>query len=159
MLRPKLAALNPRMKFLPLLLFASLACSSASAPSRDWQIEIKTDGGFTGRGVGSVTVTADMVAAKDFQRPCDREPSEEERERFARLVVAADPERWQESYRRKENPGYADQIRYTLRLVRGEDERSVFWYDETMPQLPKDLRALHDAAWTARRRAIEECGK
>ncbi|HEX9984545.1 MAG TPA: hypothetical protein VGF69_14890 [Thermoanaerobaculia bacterium] len=84
------------------------------------RLTITTDGGFTGRGIGSVTID-------------DPESREELREALAN----ARPETWQPEYA----AGGADLVRYTLTL----DGVSVTWVETAV--IPDDLRRLFTAAW------------
>lgn len=145
-------------RFIALLAIAFASCNTASTMSRDWRIEVKTDGGFTGRGLGTVAVTFDSVEAADLARSCNGAPSEKEREDLQREVSRATPASWKREYVRPENPyGYADQIRYTLTLTRGGETRSTSWYDETREQLPSDAAELFEGAWRIRDRVVKNC--
>jgi len=84
------------------------------------QITITTDGGFTGRGIGSIDVDDASSAA------------------LARAVASARPEQWQRDY--PVSIG-ADMVRYTLTM----GDTIVSW--EEGAEIPEDLRAVFDAAW------------
>lgn len=85
-------------------------------------IEITSEGGFTGRGVGAVRI---------------EDPLPED---VARAVASARPETWKRSY---EVTRGADLVRYTLRM----DDVVVSWV--TTAEIPEDLRELFEAVWRA----------
>lgn len=87
-------------------------------------VAITTDGGFTGRGIGGVTL--------DDPLPED----------VARAVANAHPEEWQREYPVDRG---ADLVRYTLTL----GDVTTSWI--TGARIPEDLQALFDAAWRSRR--------
>lgn len=86
------------------------------------KITITTDGGFTGRGIGSASVDEDATP------------------QIARAVAEARPDAWRDDYPSRG----ADQVRYTL-TFRG---RVVSFVDGA--ELPRDLRALFECVWNAR---------
>lgn len=99
-----------------------------------WRIEITTEGGFTGRGLGNATVTSDEASGE-----------------IARAVDAARPERWRAEYAEPGDPrGYADQVKYRLTLRRGASSHSSSWFDGSARLCPRDLADLFDAAWATR---------
>lgn len=83
------------------------------------RITITTDGGFTGRGVGSATVES------------------EGDDELRRILDACEPASWRREYAA---PG-ADLVRYTLTA----GAHSVTWSDGA--GIPDDLRALVAAVW------------
>jgi hypothetical protein len=88
------------------------------------RIDITTDGGFTGRGIGSVSIDSD------------------EADDVARALAAARPSTWQREYRGRGNGN--DVVNYTMTF----GETTVSW-NETA-QVPEDQRALFDAVWAMR---------
>jgi hypothetical protein len=119
---------------MPLLLSLSLSlfsCKTASV-TEPWHIEITTDGGFTGRGVGSAA--ADSDHASDALR---------------RAVAESKPQRWARDYVNANMPhGAPDEVHYTLTLTAGDHEYVTSWRD-TAPR-PRDLRDVADLVWVAR---------
>ena len=83
------------------------------------KVMITTDGGFTGRGVGSVSVESDVDA------------------RVREAVRNARPETWQREYLSRG----ADLVTYTLTL----GEHTTSW--QTGAEIPKDLAELFEAVW------------
>ena len=85
-------------------------------------VMITTDGGFTGRGVGSVSVDSDVDA------------------RVREAVRNAQPSAWKREYAARG----ADLVTYTLTL----GEHTTSW--QTGAEIPKDLEELFDAVWGLR---------
>jgi hypothetical protein len=146
------------------LLLALYSCqtsgpmTSNSNATDEWQVELATDGGITGRGNGTVTIERAQGTAKFGERTCRAALTDREREDVGKAVRAAEPERWRDKYIRADNPhGYADQIRYTVTLRRDGASYSAWWYDETRSEIPPDLAALHDLAAKVRYRLLTEC--
>lgn len=128
--RPLIAAM--------LVAMALASCHTARTMTSDWSIDVSTQGGIAGRGLGSVSLSS---KGADFPN----------RDAVARAVDAAAPEKWKSSYAVPGNPrGYADQILYKLTLTRGGQTYSTWWYDESRPLLPPDLGALFDVVWNER---------
>ena len=110
----------------------ALACNTVANVPEPWSLQVTSDGGFTGRGVGTITTDSDHAS-----------------EALRRAVAASKPERWEREYTHPDAPnGYADEVRYTLTLTSGDHKYVVSWR-ETAPR-PKDLRAIHDAARAAK---------
>lgn len=86
------------------------------------RIEITTDGGFTGRGVGSASVDSD------------------EHEDVARALANARPGEWRDDYPARGG----DLVRYTMTV----GDRSVSWM--TGAALPRDLEELFEVVWELR---------
>jgi len=157
------------MKMMTLAFFLMLlGCDSTTAPRAattaepamrgDWRVEVATEGGITGKGLGSVDITPPSVSARDFARSCNGTLDDHEQARLASAAGTAKPAGWKSEYVRPENPhGYADQIRYTLTLTRGQEKHSTSWYEETRAQLPPDAASLYDEAWKARARVVASC--
>ena len=129
------------------LLLASCNTAAVNAPI---QLAISTDGGFTGRGNGSVSIRDLTVHASTLgNSSCSGELTTAERSELAAAVADAKPEFWKHDYTPASNPhGNADQIRYTLEL----NGRSVTWIDESRASLPADLARINDLAWRVRDR-------
>ena len=106
-------------------------------------LTIKTDGGFTGRGVGQLSidgrkVTTERCAGTITRAECDR---------IDAAIAEAKKLKWRESY----GQAHPDAVQWTLEI----DDRKASWYDGN--DLPKELQALRDAAWKVRGRVISEC--
>jgi hypothetical protein len=110
----------------------TLACNTAASVTEPWHIEIASEGGFTGRGVGKVLADSDHAS-----------------ERLRQAVADAKPEQWAHEYTDPKAPhGHPDEIRYTLTLKTGDHEHVTSWYETAT--LPHDLRAIVDAARSAK---------
>jgi hypothetical protein len=129
------------------LLLASCNTAAVTAPI---DLTISTEGGFTGRGVGSISIRDGAVDAGTLGTArCTGELTADERGALARALAAAHSDQWKRDYTPSSNPnGYADQVRYTLTL----NGRTVSWTDESRDALPSDLIAIHDLAWSVRDR-------
>ena len=127
-------------RFISVVLMAMTltACADAAQAARGWRIEITTDGGITGRGLGNATITRESIAQ------CDHAA-------FDRALRAAKPSAWKRGYRQSSNPrGYADQILTTMTLTIGEKSHTTSWYTGARDLVPPDAIALFEAAWPLR---------
>lgn len=136
-----------------------------SAPRPVWKLEIETDGGLTGRGVGNIRIDSDGRAhATTGADDCARTLLANRVGQVNRMVTRAMPAGWRKAYARADNPrGAADQVRYTLRLTTGGGKGAkvyeTYWYDETQGELPSDLRALVAAARASRDELLASCAR
>jgi hypothetical protein len=135
------------------LLFA--ACNTAdsmTATPPDWDLGITTDGGFTGRGAGSVAIKSagSVVEGTTLAGRCGGGTlTGAERDELQRLVAAARIEAWRDI---PPPPRGADMIRYTLTLRRGNDTKSISWTGEDVAPLPGDAASLFETGWRIRTR-------
>lgn|GEM_PF-784889 len=146
---------------------ASNGVSSSSMPSEStsarkqesWSIEITTDGGLTGKGLGSVTIDSrGHVGAADLSRRCDGSLTTTESAALTTGVASATPGSWKTSYADPATPhGHPDEIHYSLSLARGGESYATAWYGEQGSALPADLITLRDAAWQVRSRVVATC--
>jgi hypothetical protein len=132
-----------------LLAFALVSCntaapmtSAAAAPTVP-RIEITTDGGFAGRGLGSIVIDGTSIAAKDLSRTCHGELTAQEEETLARAAAAFKPSD-------HSAPAHPDQIGYTLKA----GEQSMSWYGE---EAPPEAAPLFGVAWNVRHRVLDGC--
>jgi len=120
--------------------FAFAAC--ASNAHHDWRIEITTEGGISGRGLGNAVITPESVAH------CDHAALD-------RALREAKPKSWKREYREPANPhGNADQVLTTMTLTAGGESHTTSWYTGARELVPRDAIALFDAAW-----ALRSCGR
>ena len=84
----------------------------------DWRIEITTTGGFTGRGIGTMSASS-KEASGDLNE----------------AVEQAQPTTWQRDY--SPGDGHPDEIRYTLTLTIAGRTHTTSWRDTS--ELPSDL--------------------
>jgi hypothetical protein len=120
------------------------SCNTAGAMT-PLDLSVTTDGGFTGRGLGSVTIKDDRATTER----CDAPLTDAEKARLEKLVGAADPSSWRDSY--GDADGHPDQVKYTLTL----GGHTTSWRDED--KVPADVRALYEAAWHVRSRVAATC--
>jgi hypothetical protein len=131
-------------------------------PDGPWRIEMKTEGGLTGGGVGDLVVrSSGSYALRRGSESCEGELSGAELQSLRSAVVDALAVPWKEGYVRTENPyGYADQVRYELTVTYGaggERRRSSYWFDETADRIPLPLRELASLAAEVRRERSRLC--
>jgi len=134
-----------------LLALLSLSCNTAppmtsASPSSPISLSITTDGGFSGRGIGSISIDGKEVETDR----CRGALTAEEEKALQRLAADAHPESWKESYG---EPARPDQVHYTLTLA----GRTTSWHGETQPDLPKEVSALRELAWKVRGRVVAGC--
>lgn len=132
-----------------LLALASLTCNTAppmTSADRPVSLSLTTEGGISGRGIGSVSIDGDDVDAGR----CRGTLTAAEREELQRLIAAAHPESWKAEYG---EPARPDQVRYTLTLA----GHATSWYGERQPDLPAEVAALREAAWKVRSRVLASC--
>ncbi|MGE0128401.1 MAG: hypothetical protein AB7U82_10005 [Blastocatellales bacterium] len=129
-----------------------------------WKLEIETSGGFSGKGVGGISVGSDgkFSASSEIRRACEDKLSSDEIKAMEKLISQAKPDKWRKSYARPGNPhGYADQFIYTLKIsvdkAGGSRSYETSWYDETRDVLPSDLDSLVKELWKLRDRAVAKC--
>jgi len=106
-------------------------------------LSLKTDGGFTGRGVGQLSVDGQKVTTER----CAGTITRAESDRLTAAIAAAKKLKWRESYGKV----HPDAVLWTLEI----DDRKASWYDDN--ELPKELDDLRDEAWKLRERVISEC--
>lgn len=103
---------------------------------------LTTDGGLSGRGLGSIEVTGRAIKTDK----CNAELTDEENAELTRLAQAAKPESWSAEYGKPARP---DQVHYTLTL----EGHSTSWWGENAEGLPEEVRALRESLWKVRSRA------
>ncbi len=138
------------MKLTLLASLLALSCNTVSVPA-PVDLDLTTDGGLTGRGLGSVSIRGDAITARTLgPQSCSGTVTATERNELAAAVEPALHEEWRSDYTPAGNPhGSADQIRYALTL----NGRRVTWTDEAETSLPPALAALRKIAWQLRERA------
>ena len=139
-----------------LTLLASLLAFSCNTATVHQPIELTltTDGGFSGRGLGSVTIRGDSITAGTIgSESCTGTLADDEREQLGSIAGKASLEEWRSDYTPADNPhGSADQVRYTLTL----NGRRVTWTDEAESSLPPALASLRNLAWKLRESACRK---
>jgi hypothetical protein len=113
--------------------------ASGTAP----HIEITTDGGFVGRGLGGVVIDARSITATDLSRSCKGELTATEHDALASAAAKFEPAH-------EKSTGHPDQIGYTLKV----GDQSTSWHGETPPA---GAAAVFNAAWQVRQRVLDGC--
>jgi len=122
-----------------------MSCAAAqSKPAGPWRIEVRTEGGIAGKGVGTYAISSDgaisVVSMSGMK--CSYRATPEELERIGLLLGAAHPETWKASYAPEDR--CCDRIQYTMTVEQDGDTRTTEWIDDPLP-MPKDLRDLSAA--------------
>jgi hypothetical protein len=159
-----------------LLMMALIGCSSADASKSSseekkmeqasWRVEVATEGGLAGRGLGSIQIASSGDAtAADLARSCSARLDGAEVSSLAALVEKTRPSAWPEVAARPESPrGEFDQVRYTLTLSTTNDSGAetvshTSWFDQSLEREPDDVRQLAKALWDERERILDGCAK
>ena len=104
-----------------------------------WRIEVVTEGGFAGRGLGGIIVTPDSVESIGLGTARRSRLDAATRARVESAIAAAVDADWPDL----DDDGHGDEIRYTLTLdVEGRVHR-LSWFGET-PGLPSAIARLVD---------------
>lgn len=127
---------------LAVLAVAFISCNTAS-PMAPLALKITTDGGFAGRGVGSLTIDGEKAATER----CDGTLTASERESLTAALAALKKLKLRDSYGKV----HPDAVQWTLEF----DGRKTSWYDGN--DLPKELGELRESAWKARNRVNTGC--
>jgi hypothetical protein len=127
---------NNEVNTMPILIAALMMTVSLN-------LSIKTDGGFTGRGVGQLAIDGDKATTER----CEGTVTAEERQQLIAAISVAKKLKWSESY----GHAHPDAVRWTLETA----GRTTSWYDGN--DLPKELQELRDLAWKVRGRVVSEC--
>lgn len=144
---------------LAILLLTAQCAAPPSAPSEAKalnaiMISLETEGGISGRGLGSVVIEGDRVEAGDTRRSCHGSLSVAERDQLGSLFRSSSPQSWLTSYAPKDRPhGPPDAIRYTLTA----GEHFTSWFGEAPSELPQQVAAIRGALWAIRNRVLHEC--
>lgn len=151
------------------LIAASVPMSGQDAPDAPaWRVELRSSGGFTGRGMGGVAVQADGTVAllhfgvaggqsREWKPTCTvRLP--EKIKPVADALQSSRPEAWRERYTPPDNPsGCCDFLQWDLEVTRriaGDTpaRRRTSWVGDDKSGLPEDLGRLRKAmleVWNA----------
>lgn len=129
------------------LAFLILSCPSPqlmtdTKPAALPRLEVVTDGGFVGRGVGGIVIDGGAVTASDLAHSCKGELSDGDRHELARDLATFKPV--------KGAPAHPDQIGYTLTA----GELSATWHGE---DAPASAAPLFKTVWTIRQRVLAGC--
>lgn len=106
-------------------------------------LSIKTDGGFTGRGLGQLSINGEKVTTER----CDGTLTRNECDLLTSAIAAAKKLKWRDEY----GHAHPDAVQWTLQL----DDRKASWYDSS--EVPKELESLRETAWKVRQRVVDGC--
>jgi hypothetical protein len=107
------------------------------------RIEITTDGGFAGRGLGGIVIDGIAVTATDLGRSCKGTLTAGEQDGLARAIARLDSSG-------KHAGGHPDEIGYTLKV----NDETTSWSGENPP---KGVAAVFERAWKTRQRVLDSC--
>jgi hypothetical protein len=129
------------------LAFLFLSCQSSKPMTTSTSgtlphIEVTTDGGIAGRGLGGVDINRGTITASDLVRSCKGGLSEEEGKALASGVATFQPS--------KSAHGHPDQIGYTLKF----GDVSVQGHGE---EAPASVEPLFKTVWSIRQRVLAGC--
>lgn len=118
-----------------------LAACASTGPEEPWRIEVRTEGGFAGRGIGTYAIDSDgrISVVKFNGQACTYEASRDELRRVAKLLGKARPREWKPEYL-PENT-CCDRILYTMIIDEASVVTRTTWIDAP-PPMPEDLTAL-----------------
>ena len=130
--------------------------------SERWIVELTSDGGFSGRGNGGVTIDGSKAIAHRAGADCPTDLTPAERSSLDAIFASIHPDEWLAEYRGAATPehGHPDQFHYQLTL-QGSDGRkqTTSWYGESVEEekLPSDLLRLREAVLAIQHRAQTTC--
>jgi len=133
------------MKLSALAMVLLMSCAASQTHSDGpWRIEVTTSGGLVGRGAGNYAVDSDgkISLTTTAGRSCTFQATAGELARLNKLVGAARPDAWKDSYAPENR--CCDRFEYNLTLDRAGVQRTTEWIDDPLP-MPADLQAIADA--------------
>lgn len=151
-----------QVKLFAIVLLCLAGCTASyAAPKRPWRVEVKTDGGLAGRGIGTYALDSDAKVTAELMngKACSFAITADELERFETVLANARAERWKDSYVTENT--CCDRILYDLTYDEAGTLRTTRWIDAPLP-MPADLVAVTNAvvsgeATSIRMMATERC--
>ena len=146
-----MVSLTASLSSILVVAIVSMACSPyQTATDSSWSVQLKTSGGLTGRGQGSISVNSDGKVRYEPPnvpgrpgRPCERVLSADDLRPLADAVRRNRSAGWQVP---GPNAAAPDAFAYDLELRTGGDHAyRVTWYDNTRDRLPEDVKSLAEA--------------
>jgi hypothetical protein len=134
-------------------------------------IDLETTGGFSGQGLGGVTVDSNGSVGASRVGGSTRPASEcrgklrvDDLQSLQQAVEATRLQSWPETFAPAGDNGCCDRFHWTLRLEQRQADDQVrraatSWYDGNEDRLPKEVAAIRDIAMRALRAALAECGR
>jgi hypothetical protein len=147
------------------VLFLTCGKSAATEDTSWTTLQLRTSGGFTGRGNGNVLITPDGKAVvEDPVLPgrtvssCEGKLSADQLRQLNEVISQIRPEGWSLGGL---NAAAPDAFRYHLELTSGtkgkEKIHEADWYDNTRNLLPRDLNSLADVVWQVKAGVSKKC--
>lgn len=151
--------------FISILLAISILAPSCSekpgSKTPSWLIQLKTSGGFAGRGNGNVEITSTGQITYEAPRvpnspssPCKGKLSDEDLRQLKDLVAHNNADDWKKP---DLNVAAPDAFSYKLILKRDQETFEVTWYDNTQDKLPERLKNLLAVINAAKDKQAKQC--
>jgi hypothetical protein len=147
------------------VLFLTCGKSAATEDASWTTLQLRTSGGFTGRGNGNLLISSDgHVAVEDPVLPgktaksCEGRLSAEQLRKLNEVISQIRPNGWNLGGL---NAAAPDAFHYHLELTSGakgkEKIHEADWYDNTRNLLPGDLNSLAEFVWQVKASVSEKC--
>jgi hypothetical protein len=147
------------------VLFLTCGKSAATEETSWTTLQLRTSGGFTGRGNGNVLISSDgHVAVEDPVLPgktaklCEGKLPGDQLRQLNQVISQTRPAGWSLGGL---NAAAPDAFHYHLELTSGAKGREVIqkadWYDNTRNLLPKDLNSLADVVSQVKAGVSKKC--
>jgi hypothetical protein len=124
--------------------------SAAKTIQAPWSLQLTTSGGFVGRGRGNISVNSEgkfncsQTNRQDVRKGVEGGLHSTVFKPISDAVAELNPKEWNKPGL---NVAAPDAFGYKLELKTGTDNKEAFavqWYDNTMDQLPPDLKKLSE---------------
>jgi hypothetical protein len=147
------------------------AARQLPAGANAFVIDLDTSGGFTGRGLGGVTIDSEgqvrgsgLGGTNRQSSKCRTQLPEEDLKSLRVALEAARVQPWPETFAPAGDDGCCDRHRWTLRLeqrlANGQARTAkTMWYDANESRLPNEVTVMRDIAMRALKGALAECGR
>lgn len=121
-----------------------LTACAASRPKEPWLIQIRTAGGFAGRGMGMYSIDSEgkVRIVRANGEACVFDATEDELRRITTLLGEANPRAWKPEYVPENS--CCDRFEYLMIIDEASVVTQTRWIDDPLP-MPPDLQALTDA--------------
>jgi hypothetical protein len=133
-------------------------------------VDLDTTGGFSGRGLGGVTLDSNgnvgasrIGGSARTASECRAKLGANDLQSLRRAVEAASLQSWPATFAPADDQGCCDRFHWTLRmeqrLADGQVRKvSTMWFDANEGRLPKEVTAIKAIAMRALKRALATCG-
>ena len=145
------------------------AARQLPAGANAFVIDLDTSGGFTGRGLGGVTIDSGgnvrgsgLGGTNRQSSKCRTHLTADDLEALRLAVARVQP--WPETFAPAGDDGCCDRHRWTLRLeqrlANGQARTATtMWYDANEGRLPDEVTVMRDIAMRALKGALADCGR